>query len=95
MYVSIRRYKTKQREEVLELVKNDFLPLLSRGPGFVSYDLVETAPGEFTAISFFQSEEWANKSNEMALAWVAKNLQPLLTGDLLTAAGEVVIEKKK
>lgn len=95
MFASIRKYKTDKRDEVLELVEKNFVPLLSKGPGFIAYYLVETAPGEFTSVSMFESEEWAEKSNSMAEAWVAKNLQPLLTGELITSAGELVVRKTK
>ncbi|MBI4049248.1 MAG: hypothetical protein HY395_00300 [Candidatus Doudnabacteria bacterium] len=95
MFASIRKYKTDKRDEVLGLVEKNFVPMLSRGPGFVAYYLVETAPGEFTSVSLFESEEWAVQSNSMAEAWVAKNLQPLLTGELVTASGELIVHKTK
>src|SRR3989344_4133771 len=94
MYASIRKYQTDKRDEVLELVEKNFVPLLSKGPGFLGYYLIESAPGVFTSVSLFESEEWAAKSNAMAQAWVAKNLQPLLTGELETISGEVVYKSK-
>lgn len=95
MFASIRKYKTDKRDEVLELVEKNFVPMLSQGPGFVGYHLIETAPGEFTSVSLFESDEWAEKSNSMAEAWVAKNLQPLLIGELVTSSGEIVLHKIK
>ncbi len=56
---------------------NDELrPILSKTPGFVSYELLkpEGDDGAVTSISVFDSRTAAEASNKLAQEWVHKNL---------------------
>ena len=44
-----------------------------------------------TAISMFNNVEAAEESNKRALAWIERNLGPLLIGPVSAVAGPVIV----
>lgn len=90
MYASIRKYKSYVASEVLEKVRETFVPMISSMPGFVEYHLVKT-DNVFVSISIFETEELANESNVAAQRWVSENIPSLIEGELEFSSGELVI----
>ena len=92
MFAVIRRYNTHQgaAEKIVQRVREGFIPLISKLPGFVSYDVVRAADGTLLSVSVFETREAADESNRLASDWVHDNLASLirtapviLSGDLL------------
>jgi hypothetical protein len=52
--------------------------IISSVPGFLGYYVVYAPDDTVTAISVFNTVEGAEESNRRALAWIEKNLGPLL-----------------
>ena len=80
MYASIRRSRSDRGSEVVRRVGGEFVALLRRAPGFVSYHLVDAGNGTFVSVSLFETREGAEESNRIAAAWVAQNVAPLVQG---------------
>src|SRR3954453_8883949 len=59
-------------------------------PGFLGYYVVYAPDDTVTAISVFNSVEGAQESNRRALAWIDKNLGPLLVESVTATAGPVI-----
>jgi hypothetical protein len=91
MYATIRRYKTSSAAEVTRKVEEEFIPLISKVPDFVAYNLIDTGEGVLASVSFFQTKEGEEESNRVAADWV-KTLSGLL-GPVEITAGEVVAQK--
>ncbi len=96
MYTSIRRYEGVSPgtiEEIVKLVEEGFVPIISAGAGFISYHLVDAGDGVMTTISMFETEAAAEESNKAAASWVKEALAKFLPTSPQITAGEVRINK--
>ena len=92
MYVTVRRYVTdsKSVNEVLKRVKAEFVPIISKVPGFVSYAVLDAGNGTITSISTFESKSGADESTRRAAEWV-KTISSLLPNPPQVTAGDIII----
>ena len=93
-YVSIRRYHTKSSAEATRLVREEFVPLISKVPGFVAYYAIEAGDDVWASVSVFKSQAGAEESNRVAADWVKKSAADLL-GKPEVTAGNVVAYKAR
>ena len=92
MYVSIRRYGLLTREpvkEVLQGVREGFLPIIRDQPGFLAYYSLDSGGGTLTSISIFEHRAGAERSNRIAENWIGKNLTNTLPTSPEIIVGEV------
>jgi len=95
MYVSFRRYEGIAPNTVMEivrLVEEGFVPIISQNPGFIAYYAVDVGGGVIASISMFKNEEGAVESNEQAAAWVLEHMAHLFPQPPQITAGEVIFE---
>jgi hypothetical protein len=88
MYVSIRRYGLLTREpvkEVLQGVREGFMPIVRDQPGFLAYYALDSGSGTLTSISIFEHRAGAERSNRIA----GKNLTNTLPTSPEIIVGEV------
>jgi hypothetical protein len=92
MYAAIRQMKSKagMADELANRIKGA-VPIISGVPGFMGYYVVYAPDDTVTAISIFNNVEGARESNRRALAWIDKNLGPLLVGAATATAGPVIV----
>jgi hypothetical protein len=97
MYISIRRYKLNPNtvNEFTKLAKEGFVPIISKGPGFIAYYGVDQGDGVWASISIFETKAGAEESNRMAADYVKKNLQSFALGPPEITSGDVVVYKAK
>lgn len=96
MYTSIRRYEAvspEAIEEIVKLVEEGFVPIVSAGAGFISYQLVDAGDGVIATISLFETEAAAKESNKAAASWVKEALAKFFPTPPQITAGEVRIDK--
>ena len=74
MYATIRRYKTDFPEKVNSRVREEFVPLISKQPGFIAYHGIDAGDGHWVSVSVFETEAGAEKSNAIAKEWVKNNI---------------------
>ena len=93
MYAAVRQCKAKagMAEELAARIKEGAIPIISDVPGFRAYYVVYAPDDTVTAISIFDRYAGAEESNTRALAWIEKNLAPLLTGPATAVAGPVIV----
>lgn len=93
MYASIRQAKAKpgMADELARRVKQGAVAIISNVPGFMGYYVVYSGDDTVTAISLFNDYAGAEESNRRALAWIEKNLGPLLVGPATANAGPVIV----
>jgi hypothetical protein len=92
MYVSIRRYGLLTREpvkEVLQGVREGFMPIVRDQPGFLAYYALDSGSGTLTSISIFEHRAGAERSNRIAENWIGKNLTNTLPTSPEIIVGEV------
>jgi len=95
MFASIRRYKTSpgKATELAQRVKQGFVPLVSRAPGFVAYYVVDAGNDVVASVSVFQDQAGAEESNRMAADWVKENIASFFEGLPEITAGEVTVHQ--
>jgi len=93
MYAAIRQAKAKPglADELASRVKKGAVSIISNVPGFMGYYVIYSPDDTVTAISIFNDFAGAEESNRRALAWIEKNLAPLLEGPLTATAGPVIV----
>ena len=92
MYTTIRHYNVtpNSADEVIKRAVDGFIPIISKSPGFLTYDLVNTGRDTLTTISTFESQAGTEKSNELAATWIKdNNLDSRFTGPPLVMGGLV------
>jgi hypothetical protein len=93
MYAAIRQGKAKtgMAEELTRRIKEGAIPIISEVEGFMGYYVVYAPDDTVTAISLFNNFASAEEANRRAIAWIEKDLAPLLTGPATAMAGPVIV----
>jgi quinol monooxygenase YgiN len=94
MYAAVRRGQAINQgavDEIVRRVTEGFLPIISKGPGFMAYYVVGTADGGIVTISVFEDQAAAEESNRLAADWIRQNLGPLLRNPPELNVGEVLV----
>jgi hypothetical protein len=91
MYASIRIYKADSIEDVARMVKEDFLPVLERMPGFLSYYCVAADNGTWATVSIFDTDPQTEESNRLAAEFVQHSEMISLVRRVELITGEVVV----
>lgn len=92
MYVSVRRYVTdpKSVSEIIRRVREEFVPIISKVPGFMSYTVLDAGNGTLASISSFESKSGAEESTRRAADWV-KSVSSLLPNPPQITTGDIAI----
>src|SRR5687767_14268645 len=93
MFAVIRRYNTHEgaAEKIMQRVREGFVPLIGKLPGFVSYDVIRSADGTLLSVSVFATREAADASNRLASDWVHENLASLIRTAPVILSGDVMV----
>lgn len=96
MYSAVRRYETdpKNVSEVKRRIEEEFVPIIRKVSGFVSYEVLDAGNGVLATISFFDSKTGAEESTQRAADWV-KTVRSLLPTPPQVTAGEIVVRNTK
>jgi hypothetical protein len=90
MYATVRRYEgVLEPSEVVRLVNEGFIPIISEMPGFVAYYCVDAGDGVIVSTSVFEHKDAEEQSNFRAGEFVQEHLAPLLPNPPQITAGEV------
>ena len=81
MYAVIRRYhfKAEDSEKIDQLIQEEFVPILKKTNGFVSYNWLNTGAGEGASLSVFQDKAGADESIRLAADFVKTSMSELLS----------------
>jgi hypothetical protein len=94
MYAVVRRFEgVTDPQEVVQVAKEDFLPIISEMPGFVAYYLVDAGDGVTVSTSVFEHKDAEEQSTFVAGEFVAEHLAPLMPNPPQVTAGEIVAYK--
>ena len=91
MYAAVRRYEGIVNDaEAGRLVGETFVPLLQHVPGFIAYYWIDAGDGVMASMSLFEDQEGADKSVEIAHAWIVENAPGLFPNPPRVTEGLVV-----
>lgn len=97
MYVIVRRYKTApgSSAELKRRIQQEFLPIVSKVPGFIEYFWMSAGENEMFSVNIFQDRSGAEESVRAAADYVKRNLTSLLPNPPEVISGEVVVHQAK
>jgi heme-degrading monooxygenase HmoA len=74
MHAAIRQYTVEggKMDEMSQDIRENFVPLISQVPGFVSYDVLN-AGDRLVTVSVFDTKEGADESTRRAAEYVKQN----------------------
>jgi len=93
MHATIRRYRLVPGSvaEATRRVQAEFVPLITRIPGFVSYHVLDAGDDVVISISLYERRASAEEGNRQAAAWVKAHMTPFLAGPMHVTVGEVKV----
>ena len=95
-YLTVRRYDgVTDSKEAARRIQEEFIPLISKLPGFISYYWVDEADGVMVSVSVYETREAEEESNRIAADFVRKHIAPLLPNPPQITAGQVVARAAK
>jgi len=97
-YLTVRRYEgVTDSKEAARRIQEEFLPLISKIPGFISYYWVDEEDGVMVSVSVFATREAEEESNRLAADFVKQhpNVARLLPKPPQITAGQVVVRAAK
>lgn len=91
MYVAIRLYDgVKHPDEAAAKVRDEFLPVISKIPGFQEYYAVKSGDNTMASISIFKDKPSTDESVKVAANWVQSNMSQFLPNAPKMIGGETV-----
>jgi uncharacterized protein YbjT (DUF2867 family) len=95
MYASVRRYLVGAGaiDVLMHRIDEEFAPALSQQPGFVCYFALDVGDGAIETISVFHDRASAERSDQLAAAYVRKNLGEFKITRTDLTAGEVLVSR--
>ena len=90
MYAAVRRYEGIANDLSRPPGGETFVPLLEHVPGFIAYYWIDAGDGVMASLSLFENQAGADKSVELAHAWIIDNAPGLFPNPPLVTEGPVV-----
>jgi hypothetical protein len=92
MYAVVRRYHfdSKDSQEIDRQVKEEFLPIIEKAPGFVAYYWLDGGNGEGASLSVFKDREGAEESVRLAADFIKDHDLGDLMGKPEIVKGDVI-----
>ena len=80
MFAVIRHYNFDQKDsaEIDRLIKDQFVPIISKAQGFVRYYWLDTGAGEGASFGVFKDKAGADESVRLAADFVRTKMAALL-----------------
>ncbi len=91
MYAVMRKYQFDQRhsEEANRKVREVFVPLLKKAPGFVAYYWLDTGEASGASLTVFEDKAGAEESVRIAAEFVREHLAGMTFSSPEITQGEV------
>jgi hypothetical protein len=92
MFAAIRTYRITDIDELSEIVREGFLPIIESVPGFVAYYVVDAGDGIASSITICESKTGVEESNSRAAEWVEEHVLQFIESGPAVVTGEVTAE---
>jgi hypothetical protein len=92
MFAAIRTYGVTDFDELSELVKDGFLPIVESVPGFVAYYVVDAGDGMASSITICEDRTGVDESTSRAAEWVEENALEFIESGPAVVIGAVTAE---
>lgn len=93
MYIVIRKYKSTDPEQVMTKIREGFVSIISRTPGFIDYYAFQDGTDNVIIVNMFDGEAAGQASSEIAKKWVDENIAHLYAGPPEIFQGEAGVSQ--
>ena len=92
MVITIRSRKIASGpvDVLMHTLDKEFVPVISKEPGFVAYYVIDSGNGSVTAISVFEDSTTSQISNLLAETWISEHLGHMVPGMADVISGPVM-----
>src|SRR5215470_2487701 len=95
-WLTVRRYEgVTDTKKAARVVQEGFVPLISKLPGFISYNWVDAGNSVMISVSVYTNREAEEESNRIAADFVKEHMTALLPNPPRITAGHVVAMASK
>ncbi len=94
-YISVREYEVKDSNEVASIAQKEFVPIIKKITGFISWELIAISKTKLITVSNFDNKSAADESAEKAKEWGKKALANLIVTPAVINNGEVIASSCK
>jgi hypothetical protein len=95
MHASIRRYRVRDIDAVVERVESSFVDQVKEIDGFVGYYVIDGGDGTAASVTVGETAEAVAESTKRAADWVRENVAELVEGAPEVTAGEVRVRAER
>lgn len=97
MYASVRVTQAKPGsvDKIGQRVTDDFMPIVSKIPGFIGYYVINTGGDQLVTVSIFEDDKGAQASIQASYEWVSKNITEWLARPLDILEGRIIASSTK
>jgi hypothetical protein len=92
MYAAISTYGVTDADELSELAKDGFLPIVESVPGFVAYYFVDAGVGLATSITICEDKTGVDEATSRAAEWVQEHALDHIESGPAVVTGAVTAE---
>ena len=97
-YLTVRRYDgVTDSTEAVRRIQDDFIPLIKKIPGFISYYWVDEGDGVMISVTVYETREAEEESNRVAANFIKQHqdIARLLPNPPQITAGQVMARAAK
>ena len=92
MFAAIRTYGVTDIDELSELVRDGFVPIVESVPGFVAYYVVDARDGVASSITICEDKAGVDESTSRAAEWVEEHALDFIESGPAVVIGAVTAE---
>lgn len=89
-YISVREYEVKDSAEVARIAQKEFVPIVKKISGFISWELIAISKTKVITVSNFDNKSAADESAEKAKEWGKTRLGEMVVAPPEISNGEVI-----
>lgn len=95
MHATLRIYKLKPgtNATINNAVNDQFLSIVTKVPGFVAYQVVDSGKDEWASFTVFQTADGAAEATRRAADFVAANLKAMVASGPTVIAGNLAVNR--
>jgi hypothetical protein len=95
MFANVRLYRIAagQLDEAMHLADTELADRLAEEPGFVAYEVMATEDGNVCSLTIFEDREGADRSQDLAAAFVRDHLSGMEVERTGSMIGEIMVSR--
>jgi hypothetical protein len=95
MHASVRRYKVRDIDELVERVEGEFVDQVKDIDGFVGYYVIDGGDGTAASVTVGETADAVAESARRAASWVRESAADLVDGQPDVTVGEVRVRAER